>query len=157
MDIPIQNSSLQLQKLFKVSTVHCSSKTTGMVLYFVLPYIISVHSLLSVLTVSSAWCQLEDMAVMTKDGHLQRQITKGLQEYQLSCQQKKMKHLLKNTFVSCHSYMLHKELLSQSKRLQVKIQCCCDNANFSEWGGTMLDKVMRYKIITCPFKLHYLK
>lgn len=56
--------------------MHSSSKMTGMVLYFALLYMISVHSLLSVLTGSSVLCQLEGMTVMTKDSHPQRQITR---------------------------------------------------------------------------------
>lgn len=155
MDIPIPiSSSLKLENLFKISTVHSSSKITGIVVYFALPYITSVHSSLPVLTGSSAWCQLEGMTVMTKDGHLQRQITRGFKNTSYPASKKKWNtYLLKDTFVSCHSYMLHKELLFY---LQVKIQCCSDNINFSE-QSTKLDKVMRYKIITCTFKLQYLK
>lgn len=154
MDIPIPiSSSLKLQKLFKISTVDSSSKITGMVVYFALPYIISVYSLLSVLTGSSAWCQLEGMAVMTKGGHPQRQITRGFKNTSYPASKKKLNTYLKDTFVPCHSYMLHKELIFH---LQVKIRYCSDNTNFSE-RSTMLDKVMRCKIITCPFKLKYLK
>lgn len=99
MYTPIQISSLKLLKLFKVSPVHSSSKITGMVLYFVLPYIISVHSLLSALTGSSAWCQLEGMAVMAKDSHLQRQITKASKNTSYPASRKKIKHIfIKNHF-----------------------------------------------------------
>lgn len=69
--------------------MHSSSKITGMVLYFASPYTISVHSLLSVLTGSSAWCQLEGMTVMTKDSHLPRQITRGFKNTSYPASKKK--------------------------------------------------------------------